>query len=407
MKTRIALGIFVAVWMVVITLGIFLWLHHSQRIVLPDGTKLTLAAVTCGKHHEFSGLKTVHVRFNTDTDILCVWIREEFANASPGDYTAFILDNSGTFCAGRASVQRYPAGKGKDIACLRLNVFPRRDGRLRLQVATDSSQGGTQVMNDEFAVTFPAQKPSARWQPQPLPVTEEDGDLTVTLTRLVYGVSFQHPKGAAAISPMDRAVQAVFRVEQNGVIATNWRPGRIESWDAAGNHSFSGPRKNRRDGDEDVLVYQWGLSPDEPAWKMRAEFVRTSGFAPDQLWTVAGIPVSTNTIPRRNRRNDPTGAFASKKTGDSTIMVFPAGPGDNPGQARLHVLVDPPPSEDLNFTLVEITDEGGKKIRPVNLSRTGGNFNYTFKVSGTETLAATFALQGARFVEFTVKPETQ
>jgi hypothetical protein len=407
MKTRIAFGTFAAVWIVVIALGIFVWLRHSQRIVLPDGTKLTLAAVTYGKHHEFPGLKIARARFNTATDVLCVWIREDFTNASPGDYTACALDKSGAFCAGHASVQRYPAGKGEDIACLRLNVFPRRDGQIRLQIEADDSQGGTRLMNDEFVVTFPAQKSSAEWQPQPLPATEGDGDLTVTLTKLVYGVSFQHPKNTVTSDPMDKAVQAVFRVEQNGVIATNWRPGRIESWDATGNHSFSGPRKNRRDGDEDVLIYQWGLSPDEPAWKLRAEFVRTSGFAPDELWTVAGIPVSTNAVSRRNRRSDLTGAFASKKTGDSTVAVFPAGPGDNPGQVRLHVSVDPPPSEDLNFTLVEMTDDGGKKIRPVNLSRIGGNFNYTFRDGGTKTLAATFALQGGRFVEFTVKPSKQ
>jgi hypothetical protein len=238
-----------------------------------------------------------------------------------------------------------------------------------------------------------------------LPVTEEDGDLAVTLTKLAYGVSFQHPKGAVTTDPMDEAVQVDFRVEQNGVIATNWRPARIESWDATGNHSISGPRKNRRDGDEDVLVYQWGLSPDEPAWKLRAAFVRTSGFAPDELWTVAGIPVSTNAITRRNRRSVPADVYASKKTGDTTIKVFPAGPGDNPGQVRLHVLVDPPPPEDLNFTLVETTDDNGKKIRAAFVNRNGGNFIYTLRDSGARSLTATFALQGSRFVEFTVKPE--
>jgi hypothetical protein len=403
-KTRIAFGIFAAVWVVVIALGILLWSLRPQRVYLPDGTKLTLAAVTYGKHHEFPGLKTT--RFNTATDTVCVWIREAFTNESPGDYTIYVLDKSGNFCAGDETVDRYPAGKGTDVACLQLNAFPRRDGKLRLRIEMDNSQGEAQVMKDEMVVSYPAQNSSAKWQPQPLPATQEGDGLTVTLTKLVYGVSFNQPRNPVTTDPTDKAVLASFRVEQNGVIASNWQPVRIESWDATGNHAVSSARKNRRDGDEQVMIYQWGLSPEEPAWKLRAEFLRTSGFAEDELWTVPGIPVVTNADTQL--RDTPTNAFAQTKLGNRTLVMYPARRQAN-GQISLHLSVYPPPPapENLSFRLLEATDENGQRLKPGGRSWGGRQFRFNFRASDARTITATFALQGSHVVEFTVKPEKQ
>jgi hypothetical protein len=406
MKTKPVFGIVAAVLVVGIAVAVFLWLRLPQKITLPDGTKLTLAAVTYGKHHVFSSPKIALKRINTATDTLCVWIREEFSGQSPGDYTVFIWDKSGAFCAGNATIQRYPAGPGADVACLRLAAFPRRDGKLRLQIEADDSQDEPQVLENEFVVTFPAQNPSARWQPQSLPVTQEGDGFTVMLTRLVYGVSFAQPKDPVTADPADKAVLAAFRIEQNDIIATNWQPVRIESWDATGNHSVSSARKNQRDGDEEVMIYQWGLSPDEPAWKLRAEFLRTSGFAQDELWMVAGIPIVTTANPQL--ADDPANAFSQTKLGNSTLMVYPAQRLAG-GQISVHVSVNPAPPapENLYFRLVEATDENGQKLKPGGRSWGGRNFRFNFKASDAKTLTATFALQSSHFVEFTVKPEKQ
>ncbi len=406
MKTKAALGVVAAILIAGIAAAVFLWLRLPQKIILPDGTKLTLAAVTYGKHHLFSAPKIALKRVNTTTDTLCVWVREEFASQSPGKYTVFVLDKSGTYCAGIATVQRYPAGPGADIACFRMAVFPRRDGKLRLQIEANDSQGETPGMKNEFVVAFPAQKPSAEWQPQSLPDTQEDNDFTVTLTKLVHGVSFAQSKAAGPTDPTNQAVLAAFRIEQNGVIATNWQPVRIESWDATGNHGISGARKIQRDGDEEVMIYKWGLSPDEPAWKLRAEFVRTSGFGPDELWPVAGIPIVTNANPQLP--DDPANAFSQTKLGNSTLMVYPAQRLAN-GQISVHVSVDPAPPapENLYFTLVEATNENGKKIKSPSRSWGGINFHFNFNANNAQTINATFALQGDHFAEFTVKPEKQ
>jgi hypothetical protein len=406
MKTKAAFAFVAAILIAGIAVAVFLWLRLPQKIILPDGTKLTLASVTYGKVHVFSAPKIARKRITTATDTLCVWVREEFAGKIHGNFTVFILDKSGAYCAGTATVQRLPAGTGADIACFRLATFPRRDGKLRLQIELNNSQDETPVAKNEFVVAFPAQKPSAKWLPQSLPDTQEGNDFTVTLTKLVYGVSYTQPKNPSPADPTNQAVLAAFRIEQNGVIATNWQPVRIESWDATGNHSTSGTHKIQRDGDETAMIYKWGLPPDEPAWKLRAEFVRTSGFDPDELWPVAGIPVVTNANPQLP--DDPANAFSQTRLGNSTLLVYPAQRLAN-GQISVHVSVEPAPPapENLYFTLVEVTDENGKKVKSPSRSWGGINFHFNFNANAAQTINATFALQGDHFAEFNVKPEKQ
>ena len=406
MKTKSALGVIAAILIAGIAVAVFLWLRLPQKIILPDGTKLTLASVTYGKVHVFSAPKIARKRVATATDTLCVWVREEFGGQTHGNFTVFILDKSGAYCAGTATVVRYPAGPGADIACFRLTAFPRRDGKLRLQIEPNNSQDETPAVKNEFVVAFLAQKPSAEWQPQPLPDTQEGDDFTVTLTKLVYGVSYTQPKNPAVTDPTKPGGARGLSHRTKRRHRHNWQPVRIESWDAAGNHSTSGAHKIQRDGDETAMIYKWGLPPDEPAWKLRAEFVRTSGFGPDELWPVAGIPVVTNANPQLP--DDPANAFSQTRLGNSTLMVYPAQRLAN-GQISVHISVDPAPPapENLYFTLVEATDGNGKKIKSPSRSWGGINFHFNFNATAAQTINATFALQGDHFAEFTVKPEKQ
>lgn len=407
MKKLAAIATLILVWAVVLALGIFLWLRWPQRIVLPDGSKVTLAAVTLGKHHQFPDKKISGAKFDTPADVLCVWFRESFTNGSPPDYQILEFDQSGSFCAGRfTAIRRFPDGNGTDVACVRLDSFPRRDGKLRLQFETPDANGNWAAREKELTVSYPVRKPSAPWPPQPLPATANDGDLSVTLTKLVYGVSMGQGQPQAASDPADKAVLASFRITQNGAVTANWRPVQIETWDATGNYS-DGRGRIRRAGDETTMTYQWGLSPAEAAWKLRAGFVRTADFPEDELFAVADIPVSTNAPSARNRRRDVTGSFASKKVGDSTVTVFPAVRAGNPGEWQLHVMVDPPPPlpEPLHFTLVEATDDQGRKLKTPHRSWGGVNFDFYVAAGGAKTVSATFALQTGRSVEFTVKPE--
>ena len=405
MKTRIAVVILIVVWTAVIVLGIMLFQRRPQQIVLPDGTKLTLAAVTIGQHHEFPDKNVRGAQLNTPTDALCVWFRESFTN-DPPDYQVLEFDQSGTFCADHINaIRHFRDGKGADVACVQLDSYPRRDGKLLLQIAAIDADGDLTNLEKKFTVTFPAQHSFAPLQSQTLPITASDGDLTVTLTKVTYGVSMIHPRRPTT-DPTDMGVLASFRLLQDGVTATNWRPARIETWDATGNYS-DGRGRVLRSGDEISMLYQWGLSPNEP-WKMRVEMARTGGFSDDETWKISGIPVSSNAV--NSLRGNLDTAFAITNIGGSTVRVFPADLSPDGQTAQLRFWVDPPPPAPpgVNFRLVSVTDENGQALKTPSRSWAGRYFNFRVEVGDAKTINATVALQsGSHLFEFTVQPTKQ
>ena len=90
---------------------------------------------------------------------------------------------------------------------------------------------------------------------------------------------------------MNKGVEIDFDAQQKGQSATNWRPVQIETTDATGNYIKGWINNYRQNGEMSGYFYQPGLWPDEPAWKVRVEFSRTSGFNADELWSVTNIPV--------------------------------------------------------------------------------------------------------------------
>ena len=135
--------------------------------------------------------------------------------------------------------------------------------------------------------------------------------------------------GRTKDDPMSKAVLAAFHTEQKGVVVTNWQPVRIETSDATGNNVVNNSWSNSRDENGDAtMTYQWGLWPDEPAWKLRVEMSRTSGFNDDELWKVENLPVKPgsqqdmwNYGGQDGRANS---AFAETNLNDIHVKVFPA-----------------------------------------------------------------------------------
>jgi hypothetical protein len=248
---------------------------------------------------------------------------------------------------------------------------------------------------------------------------------------------------------MNTGVQAVFRLEHNGKAVTNWQMVAVETSDATGNRlavASSGQNawrngfanNNWQDGDYTVL-YQWGLWPDEPAWKVRVEFSQQSEFADDELWTVQNIPFQPG--PKQEFWNfgaahppAPTGsAFAEADLNGYHVKIFPAkqftdiGQNQNPqgGQSiqqliarsrdaikgGLIIQTEPQLPDGTRLTLVKLTDNQTKDIQHLNYHDSAGYGNttlYTYgltDISGLTNLNLTLALHKSRFVEFTAKPE--
>ena len=406
-----------------ITVAGFWWLRRPQIITLNDGTKLTLLGAEYGKHHKYPNIKTTGRRtgggpnsFETANDTLVVWILSEHkANQWP-NFQVLAYDKAATACVGNwGGGHSQQIKNGMFVMGVQLDAFPRRDGKIYLHI-TSNGPRGQQVAKSEFVISNPARGSFPKWTPDPLPDTQSDGDLDVTLTKLNSGA---HGFGgnAPANDPKNKAVFVAFHTEQKGVVVTNWQPVRIETSDATGNHIVNSSWSNSRDDNGDAtMTYQWGLWPDEPAWKLRVEFSKQSDFGTDEVWTVQDVPVKPGSqqdmwnYNGQNNRANP--AFAETDLNGLHLKLFPViqftdqnyGNNGKPGGFRIEA---DQPLDGMQMTLVKATDEQGRDVQSYSGQGWGGNDRQLqFQdLRNAKTLNITIALHKSRFVEFTVKPE--
>jgi hypothetical protein len=408
-------------WIVVSALaaaGAVWWLWRPQTITLDNGTKLKLVAVTYGKHHHSPGHTTPpygrgrNLTFDTTNDTLFVWIEQRHKDNSWPNYQLLACDKSATACAGNAMMNSRQIRQGDEIVGFRFDAFPRHQGKFYLRVQEWNPQNGRQTVKNSFVIPNPVRGPFPAWFPNPLPNTQEDDDLSVTLNRLEFGAKGPYMRNNnAPDDPMNRSVLAAFQIQQNGKTATNWQPAQVETSDATGNHIL-GWCNSHWENDEEVTLYQWGLWPDEPAWKLRVEFSRTSGFTDNELWTVQDIPVQPGRMQDfwnyggRNRMNS---AFAETTLNGIHLKLFPArqftdiSPGSQP-QGGFRIQTDQP-ADGMRMTLIKVTDGQGHDIQTWNWG--GGGTDYRFglrELGNAKSFNLTLALHRSRFVEFTAKP---
>ena len=483
MKLKILLLSVAIIFAVGIAGGAYWWLSRPQVITFSDDSKLTLLGVDYGKRHAVPGGKLPKApartgaataagarrgggsSFTTPSDTLVVWVRAKYdytpnqpnqANQYHG-FQFYVYDPAGTACANASSRNVSGNQRGDDILAIQFNAFPRREGKLYLR-AQESYSGGQEMADDKFVINNPAAAKSfAKWTPEPMPDRQSDGDLAITLTKLVSGADMPYKRNQDnPDDAMNKGVQVAYRVERAGKPGTNWQPVSVETTDATGNRMAInyGPNGNQAkwNGDEATFTYQNGLWPDEPAWKVRMQMAQNSDFNSDEGWTAQNIPVvlgsqqSFNGIVGGRGRGAAPGAAnqpaaptpcAEADLNGHHIKVFPAVQFTNmpanmpvnyvqPQQAGLMIQIQPavvnyvmqvngtqPPDNAMSVTLAKITDGQGGEIQSYNSgssSTVGANststFRYTLRDIGDVTnITATIALHKNRFFEFTVKPE--
>jgi len=408
---------------ILLVLGIcvatIVWLNRPQVIVLHDGAKLTLLGVQYGKHHKSPKVKGALRRasgsLDTTNDTLVVWVLSEHKNSQWPNYEVVAYDRAGTACVGNWPRYSEQIKAGMGIQGVQLDAFPRREGKTYLHIMS-WGQRGQQLAKGQFVIANPARGSFPAWSPDAVPDTQSDGDLDVTLTRFESGVpGFNRMRNQKTNDPMNQAVLVAFHTEQKGVVVTNWQPVRIETSDATGNDVFNNSWSNGRDDNGDVtMTYQWGLWPGEPAWKLRVEMSRTSGFNADELWTVQNVPVNPGRQQdlwayEGNSRRTP--AFAETTLGGIHLKLYPViqftdsnwGNGDKPGGFRVQADQS---LDGIQLTVVQATDEQGHKLQTWNNYGWGGSDRQCQlqNVRNAKFLNLTLAVHKSRFVEFTAKP---
>jgi hypothetical protein len=309
--------------------------------------------------------------------------------------------------------------QGNEVAAIQFTAFPRRQGKFILRVQKNG-QDGQELADEKFIIRNPARGVFPNWTAESLPDTKEDDDLSVTLTKLVFGANspFNRDQGGDPDDPLNKGVQATFDVSQNDKPVTNWQPVAIETSDATSNH-ITGWCNSQLQGNEQVMSYQFGLWPDEPAWKLRVEFSKQSDYSPAELWARSGIPLESG------RQQDfwnyraswarTNAAFAEADVNGFHLKIYPAQqftdvPPNSMPQGGLTIQTTPALPEGMRLTLVKLTDDQTNDIGNWNWGSsgngTGTTYRYGLRDLGDATnLNLVIALHQSHFFEFTVKPE--
>jgi hypothetical protein len=289
--------------------------------------------------------------------------------------------------------------------------------------AMSYGQRGQQVAKGQFVISNPVrEKTFSKWIPDPLPNMQSDGDLDVTLNKFVANAQspYNRGNGVKKDDPMNKCVQIDFDIEQKGQSATNWRPVQVGTTDATGNYIKGWINDYRPNGQKDGYFYQPGLWPDEPAWKIRMEFSRTSGFNDDELWSVTNVPVRASDRDawssysgNLNNSSKTSAPFAETTINGVHVKMFQAlqykSQMGNGKVVGIFFKTDPDAeSAGMRLTPLIVTDDQGRKLNNQGASWGGGNYQYEFpEPRNIESVNVTIALHKSRFVEFTVKPTKQ
>ena len=428
MKMKILVWSVVLIFVLVLVSGAVWYTMRPQVITFDDGSKLTLVGVDYGKKHTSPG-PTKH-SFTTATNALVLWVRQQHDPNQYAYFQYYIYDKAGTACvSGSQNFGGNNRRSSSDVVGVQFPAFPHRAGSFYVRV-DESGNGGQELSDQKFVVHNPAHSSLSSFTASPLPDTEQDGDMSVTLKKLVSGAKMPFNRGDGEDDDaINKGVQATFNVQINGTNAPMWQPVSFVTSDATGNQVDGQvyPQQNQQiqmQGNDVAVTYQYGLWPDEPAWKMRVEFSKQTGFDNTELWTVPGIPLDAGRqrdFWNYNRKqNNATNVFAESDVGGLHLKVYRAKyftdmpPNSNP-QGGLSVEVDPSLPDGTRLTIVSLTDDQTNDISHWDSGWTGGGgrrgpggaiYHYSLQnVDGATNLNLTIAVHKSHYLEFTAKPE--
>jgi hypothetical protein len=432
MKIKILLWSIASILIIGIIAAAVWWELRPQVITMSDGSKLTLLAVQYGKKHAPPNVKMpagTRARrgnsINTTNDTLVVWVRQEYDSKEYHYFQYYAYDMAGVACVGSSWVNNGNGGRqGNEVIGVRFEGFPRRQGKFFLRVQ-EQGNGGQELSDQKFIIRNPARGPFQSWTPDLLPNTQDDDDLSVTLTKLASAAAMPYQRdNDDADDAMNKGVQATFNVERNGKPVTDWEPVSVETSDATGNHVNgwinSNNSQNGQSNSDGTFIYQYGLWPDEPAWKVRFEFSQQSDFSADELWNIHNLPVLPGKQQEMynyggNRRQATTNSpFAETDLNGFHLKIFSAKDFTDAGnnnwmQGGLFIQVNPDVSNGYRMT-VNVTDDQTNNIQSseYGIQRNNNNTFYRYRlqdIAGLTNLNVCIALHKSRFVEFTAKPE--
>ena len=226
MKTRILLWSVVSILIIGLAAGAYWWLRRPQVITFSDDSKVTLLAVEYGKRHAPPTAKATAKpaagatarrggggSFTTPTDTLVLWVRQQYDPQQYHYFQYYAYDKAETACVqtyGRNAGNR----QGNEVVAVQLDAFPRRQGKFVVRVQ-EQGNGGQEMSEQKFVISNPVRKSFPTWTAEPLPATKEDDDVSVTLTKLVFGADMSYNRNHATYSVLRNKRLVARHVEEH------------------------------------------------------------------------------------------------------------------------------------------------------------------------------------------------
>lgn len=406
----------------------FLMPRRKADLQLPDGRAVSLLATTFGSRHVLEegsilarwaakvvgpgraqrfGFRTLSMSsLNPSMVVWTEWLTD--GSNRPPRYASIRaeagFETEPVFLGAESS----SPDRRRTVIGWKFENYPRRSAHLEIRF---HDRPPPYHPNPLGALGFPSQPLPvvAAFGGQPPPVSVEEDGITFTLARLTSGEELPIWRRAAetGLAPW---TSAVFEVREGGALATNWTIRRIECLGATSNSfAMSYARMVNHDG---LLTAGFAnvLWPDEPDWKLTAEFVQTENFPVKDLWTLRGVPVSrTNSTFATNFIVAVHGGIAAGLSLRPAALQSAAHGGYlRTTDLGLSFTSSVP---EMRVELARIVDGGGRELRfgdgAAQWPFTGPNGRYQAGLElaeETTSIDITFAFQRPHRVTFVVKP---
>jgi hypothetical protein len=447
---RLSLGVWLGIVFLVAVITFFgLNLQPSATApntkLLADGSTLELHAIALTNDYKYSHQATTRWQklFSPLKYVLPDRIKNRlfftggggFGFGTSGDTNLFIITvNRGSALGWSSSLMRlvvfddqgntYDACWGASTLMMgsevvhgwQIRAFPRRSQKLGLRFLK-LGQGTQWEIATEFVIPNPGYGQHPQWQPEALPITHMVEDWSVTLKEFVSGENTRlHRNIGGHEKVLPRQTRVAFEFRQQGELATNWAVQKINLSDATGNRWFPYMASGMNWSEQGETGFLGALWPGEQAWKLEAEFVRTSGFSEAELWTLPAIPIPTTGVVTNLN-------LSTERAGDKAELVGIGAPmAEHPepfkwiakywgqvGEDKVITLTAKFKKQQASsrLKLVEAVDQNGNPAQLISHN----NEDYpeqaflVMVADGAKELRLTLALQQSRTVSFMARPD--
>ena len=436
-KIFLALG-FIAVLLA----GIIVYKEFAPKppntsITLSDGSKLNLIGITVGTNHtsrsdlgrllplvpkpildkfrQWTGNNRPPQILNTAETNLVVWLEHIGFPNTPSSSGSVVIRKPGSKRAGPDQHIGFWLGAGMSnrTHSVSFRNWPRREPWLECALLARNANYENEVV-DSFRFRNPLLTSTPAWQPSPIGVQTNAGDLTVTLLEFASGNiekdyrRTEDGKRQSVYRP-SKAVEspkAIVRVDFDSPRGTNesWVMYNADLSDATGNKVGA----SSRSGMTDSMEFSPVLWPSESAWKLRLHTKRKTGFAADELLTFTNVP-----LPEIGTTNAPklTNIVMGIESRLVEFRRLPPMDKERRSWSSRELSGFKLEHDDLGETnqidLVSLTlQPSGEELRNNGSGWSNDYHEYHFESIPTNAthIDLVFSVQKARFVEFLVSP---